>query len=422
MSMESGKKGTIVALYGIGGLYNYGCEAIVRGTTFLLQQANPNVYIIYYTPRKSEDEKIIADLGIEVKQIVSRHLSLWKRIYNKISKKMYSAKRFSIEDFDNIVASCDILVSIGGDIYTIPEYLRKQNKYNYYNSLIEIGKRIEAERKKMIIIGASIGPFGEYKAAVEYYKTGLSKVNLILAREKQCIDYLNSIGAGQNTMFMPDPAFYVRVVGSDSDVGVAAMHHKEISNKEQYVGINLSPLSLIEVYGEVTEEESMSQVYMIQSVMDATGLEAMLIPHVLSPNENDNDYKYLKKVYERMDSEHQKNTILVKPESFLDVKNYVHKCRFVIAARMHCAVNSLCEGVPVLLLSYSSKSIGMAEYVYGNRNWVLPLKSSIQEIIDKAVELNSQSDILSVRIQESIKQIRTNLYKNTAFIKLCEYL
>ena len=36
-----------VLLIGIGGVYNYGCEAIVRGTVNILKSINPEVKISY---------------------------------------------------------------------------------------------------------------------------------------------------------------------------------------------------------------------------------------------------------------------------------------------------------------------------------------------------------------------------------------
>ena len=42
---------------------------------------------------------------------------------------------------------------------------------------------------------------------------------------------------------------------------------------------------------------------------------------------------------------------------------------------MHCAINAVTRGCPTLLLSYSEKAKGMAEFIYGNRNAVVDLNS-----------------------------------------------
>ena len=166
-------KGKVTGLYGINGLYNYGCEAIVRGTVRLLRLADPEAEIIYFSTRKDEDEKAIKDLGIEVRQINRRHLSIPERGINKIRREMAIPKQINDEDFAAVLDACDTVISIGGDIYTIPGYLREKKRYTYFNKMIEFGNLAKKKGKKLIIIGASIGPFGQFEPAVKYYKDGL---------------------------------------------------------------------------------------------------------------------------------------------------------------------------------------------------------------------------------------------------------
>ena len=44
-----------VLLIGIGGVYNYGCEAIVRGTVNILKSINPEVKISYASYNYEDD-------------------------------------------------------------------------------------------------------------------------------------------------------------------------------------------------------------------------------------------------------------------------------------------------------------------------------------------------------------------------------
>ena len=50
------------------------------------------------------------------------------------------------------------------------------------------------------------------------------------------------------------------------------------------------------------------------------------------------------------------------------------QCKFVIAARMHCAVNASIEGIPTIFLTYSQKSKGMAQFIYGSENLCIPMQ------------------------------------------------
>ena len=80
---------------------------------------------------------------------------------------------------------------------------------------------------------------------------------------------------------------------------------------------------------------------------------------------------------------------------------------------MHCAINSISIGIPTIFLAYSRKAYGMSEYIYGNSNWVIPLKNSNEELIPKINEL--------IHINKNlIKKSRLNLNINEDIKKLLE--
>lgn len=407
------KNTKVVALYGIDGLYNYGCEAIVRGTTAILREANPNNQIVYFSPRKEEDENKIKDLGIEVRQVELCKLGILQRIVNKALRKLKVSIQIPNVSYKKIADECDVLVSIGGDIYTIPKHVRKQKRYYFYNPLIEMGKCAKEQGKKLIIMGASIGPFGNYAPAVNYYRKNLSTSDLILAREEKCVEYLNTIGVDTKISFMLDPAFFV--------TGEKGNLPKNDFEKNHF-GVNLSALSLSEINGEVSDTEIQKQARWIEQIIEQTGLQALLIPHVFSKNKVDNDYEHLKNVANNIAEEYKSKVLLVEPTSFLDAKKYIKSCKFVIAARMHCAVNSMCESVPAILLSYSDKSVGMAELIYGNKNWVLPLESKGNEIVRRATEMNRQAEELSANLKRRITEMTNSLKKEESYKYLKELI
>ena len=67
---------------------------------------------------------------------------------------------------------------------------------------------------------------------------------------------------------------------------------------------------------------------------------------------------------------------------FIGTKEILSNCDIVIAARMHCAINAVSLNVPTIFLAYSKKAEGMAEYVYGDNRWTLPLKEFDENIIE----------------------------------------
>ena len=96
-----------------------------------------------------------------------------------------------------------------------------------------------------------------------------NKYKMILCREEESIGYLKSLGL-KNVLFFPDPAFQIR-------------GELEAESKK-YIGVNLSPLSLIELYGNINEDQSIKLATILDKLYKKTGIELMFIPHVLSPD------------------------------------------------------------------------------------------------------------------------------------------
>ena len=397
-----------IALYGIAGLYNYGCEAIVRGTEIFLHTIWPEADIVYYSKQYESDKRVISDINVSVIR-QNRDYTLVERCINKgfrIAEIPYSIGDSSQKQVVN--ESFDIVVSIGGDIYTIPKYLLNRKKYPYYNKLVKLGDTVLKTKTKLLIFGASIGPFGNYQKAINYYARHLRNVDLIIAREKKTVEYLQGLEVKRNVKLLPDPAFLVTL-------------EEEYNVNPEYIGINFSPLSFREIYGNVSDEYIESLVAYIIKLHTSLNRKLMLIPHVISPtSENDNDLLFMEKIVQKIPDTYNSQIIITNPRSFLEAKRELRKCKVVIAARMHCAINALSEGVPTLLLSYSEKSKGMTEFVYGDDKWVVPLDKTMSGVTRKLLELLENEDSLRNYLKKRIKDIRKMYFNNSIYSEMQE--
>ena len=383
---------TSIGLFGISGVYNFGCEAIVRGSYKFLRDLYPDSRIVYYTYNYDYDKERLNDIDIEIVPIV-RTIKLWKRIVNLILRKFNIGYQFLMFDATRIANEIDVLVSIGGDIYTIPQYLRERDVYPYHNELIDLANICLKAGKKVWIYGASIGPFGSNKNAVEYYVKNLSKYEKIICREQISVDYLHSIGV-HNTLFMPDPAF---LVAGNTD-----------ENKERrYIGINLSALSLKETIGENHDEKIKELADFIVALYYNLKQPIMFLPHVVfGDGENDNDFLFMNRIYEVLPEE-VKNNVEIADYSggFIGIKHSLRQCCLVVSARMHCCVNAIHENIPTFFLVYSQKAKGMCQYVYGHEKWTLDITQVNGESIEKIKELYSDCQQVSVYLEQRNREI-----------------
>ena len=384
-----------IGLYGIYGTYNFGCEAIVRGAVKFIRNNFDSCEIVYFSYSYEFDRKALSDLDIRIVPVENKRTFI-VRVINKMFSIMNFEKRIFTIPFKKIMDQVDIIFSIGGDIYTIPAYLREKKKYPYYNHLVDFCNEAVSCDKRIIVYGASVGPFGSYKKAVDYYVKNLSKYEKILCREQDSVDYLKKLGL-DNMIFFPDPAFTVRQEQAE-----------EV--KQQYIGVNLSPLSLNETNGSYGEQEIKSMASLMDRLIKETNENLLFIPHVISENPNDNDYIFLKKVYEVM-SYKENVSFADHSGGFLGIKKQLRECKIVISARMHCAINAVCENVPTIFLSYSQKSIGMCKYVYGNEKWVIKLKNINTDLMSKVKELlNNRNEVCKVLVDRNrgIQEYITN--------------
>ena len=395
-----------IGVYGIDGLYNYGCEAIIRGTVAVIRSLALECNITYYSRRADKDRERVADLNIKIKQIKHRP-SIIGRIANRGLRAFNIKYRIPFDNYKLICDESDVVFSIGGDVFTIPAHIREYQSYEYYNNLVQFGEYIKQRNKKLIIFGASIGPFGNYEKAKQYYFAHLKTADLIVSREKNTMEYLKENGICANIVFYPDPAFFV--TGEQSEVEAE-------TNIRGCIGLNLSPLSLSEIYGNVTKIQKQKLADLISHIAKSTRRNILLIPHVISPvNQMDNDLYFLTEIYALIDDEIKKSVkILNNAGGYIQTKNYLRSCDIVIAARMHCAINAMCEAVPSILLSYSEKSKGIAEFVYRNDNWVLPFNKLETDLLDKINQMLAQRDELYNYLKEKIEDIHNSkIYADT---------
>lgn len=376
-----------VLLIGILGVYNYGCEAIIRGTVEILRKINPNIEISYASYDYFNDKKILKDLDIN---IIKRPSKFKKVTFQNIVWKLIKTIGFHFNrpyDSTKWVNNFDTIFSIGGDMYTLG------SKGQYKKDLPEFFEKCQELGLRYVLWGASVGPFDANPEALDFYKTHLKKTDLIVAREYSTIDYLKSIGITSNVVYAPDPAYFVPI---PKGLLSSKQNNKDECKK---IGINLSPLSASHHYKDVSEAIR-QQASTITHLISDYNYQITLIPHVISSRYWEDDLSYLYKIYDEIPIRlRNKINIIESNPGFVGLKNVLKTLDFVIAARMHCAVNAICCNVPVLFLSYSSKAKGMAKLVYGDDSRVIPITQFqdvkfLHDVIDSkdCISINSIKD------------------------------
>jgi polysaccharide pyruvyl transferase WcaK-like protein len=392
-------------LIGIGGVYNYGCEAQVRGSEIIIHREYPTADIIYASRRPVDDHARLCSSQVK---IVERS-KLGKYSIKNISRKLLSiigVKWSPMQDSLQLLNDIDAVFSIGGDRYTLGP------TGNYSFSLPKFGDATLRHGLLYVLWGVSVGPFSENSQVEKVFARHLKRLSLITARESVTVNYLKSLGVSDNVVACSDPAFVVA---------------PEIVKDHSYkcnsltIGINLSPLS--SQYSQCSVDESiLMQARAIESLIKTHSARIVLIPHVICDfDEGDDDRRYLRRVMQSIAPEYRIDVRLFDMDrGFIDTKRELINCDLIIAARMHCAINALTAHVPTIFLSYSPKALGMSQYVYGNRDWVITLDDfASYNVLEKKVKLmKAQESEIRAYLAKRIPEIQQDAFRPMNRLKL----
>ena len=381
-------------LYGVGGVCNYGCEAIVRGTAILIRKKWPEAIITYVTPRLNDDINRLRGTGIEILPIKEYRRYEPKKIIRKAASLLSLPWDPFMERLEYL-NGVDVVLSIGGDLYTLAA-----DGIGYARKLIQFGESVMRKNKKFIIWGASIGPFEKNEKAKKAYVEHLRRVDLITVREPLTIHYLAQLGLTENVVQCADPAFFLNNSTFDGPV----------NNKRLRIGINYSPLSASYALENWNEQDVVSkQIEVLCKLIERFNADVALIPHVINPSEPvDDDYAYLKNIEAKIPNGFLDRVHFVDNDpGFIGLRDVLESCDIVIAARMHCAINAISRGIPTIFISYSAKSEGMVKYVYDNSEWIVSLHETASgALIDKVNMMVHQKRKIREHLIQRIPNIK----------------
>ena len=392
-----------ILLIGIGGVYNYGCEAIVRGTERVLHEQWPEARIVYASCRPAEDGARLRGCPVEIvpRKCIGRYSA------RNVLRKLLSGAGiawYPISDPPAMADGYDAVLSIGGDIYTV-----RPNGVGH-RGFLRFGDECEKRGVPYVLWGASVGPFPQGSETERVFTEHLKNISLIAVREPATVDYLRARGICDNVVPCADPAY---VVAPEITAGPVPERHRLT------IGVNLSPLSALHA-GYSLEESLQVQARTLQALIEALDLQVVLIPHVVCERvERDDDWRYLQRLGRAMGSEYQGSvTLLGHDLGFVGTKMELRKCDLVLAARMHCAINALAAHVPTILLSYSRKAVGMCQYVYGNSEWTVPLTEFLPDhILRKLGKLMGQIDETRGYLAKRIPEIQDAAFRPARALK-----
>ncbi|WP_195250731.1 polysaccharide pyruvyl transferase family protein [Romboutsia sp. 1001713B170207_170306_H8] len=337
-----------IVLYSHSGSKNHGCEAIVRGTSKILDGICEMKLLSH-----AEDE----DIKYKVNEIID--VKAGKNPINKKSMSFFNA--YLSLKIKNDTAKMDVLqftdgkkyidentiaFAIGGDTYC----------YSDVQNHVELHKMYGEKAYKTVLWGCSVEPklMEEPKIAKD-----IESYSLIVTRESISYGALNKVN--KNTKLYPDPAFNLDKLELDLPCGF---------KENDTIGINLSPLIIRkETYEGITMKNYEN---LISYILKNTTSNIALIPHVIW--ESNDDREPLRALYDKFKKTDR--VIMIDDCNCMELKGYISRCKLFIGARTHATIAAYSTCVPTLVIGYSVKARGIAKDIFGTyENYVLPVQS-----------------------------------------------
>lgn len=324
---------------------NHGCEAIVRSTQALFQ-----VKPILVSSAPEEDKCYHVDKITTLNGKRTPTPSILEKMGCVVTRRFLKSEAYGYRvraKYEVADAPLDaIACSIGGDNYCYGD------AYNLY--LESLNRQLHKRGIKTVLWGCSIEP----QMVTEAMKKDFARYDLIVARES--ISYRLLKECNSNTIFACDPAFTL---------------HKEILPLPEgfipgkTIGINLSPLIQKNEQRKGITFENYHKL--IQYILDNTDYSVALIPHVVSPG-NDDREAMQPLLYEYRSTE---RVFMIEDCNCEQLKGYIARCKLFIGARTHATIAAYSTCVPTLVIGYSTKATGIARDLFGtDENYVLPVQ------------------------------------------------
>ncbi len=323
------------------GSFNHGCEAIVRGSVNIIDNADPNAGFVLSSFLPETDSGIIE---VEKRTFATRSLTLFEKLVSAFYVKVCHSEDYALKKmYSDVVAQaqdCDVCLSVGGDTYC----------YGDNHGIQVLTRELKKSGKKVVLWGASVGEEDLSEEKLQSFKD----FDAIFTRESLTYDLLKNKNANENIFLNPDPAF--------------CMERDEVEpikgfTKENTLGLNVSPL--VERYNPQITQVT---VDFIKYVLENTTLKILLVPHVIE--NGNNDYDYMMKFYEEF-KDSGRIEILPPDLNAKQYKGYIANTRFFVGARTHATIAAYSSGVPTAVLGYSVKSRGLAKDLFGKEQYVL---------------------------------------------------
>lgn len=339
-----------ILLYGHGGAYNHGAEAIVRSSVPIFRNANCPILLSTHFPEQDRafgldklvDRLIPADFSL----VSQERKAITFEEKSQIARSIYKE---ALSEIDKET----ICIGIGGDNYCYPNWHRQSIFH----------QRAKEMHGKSVLWGCSIQP----EMIDEHMTEVLQNHDRIYARESLTLAALQKHGI-QKVVLQKDPAFSLtpEVIHLPTGFGLHT------------VALNISPLILRR------QRSLLSYFVETARLLLKRADTLLLVPHVTMPV--DDDREALTALVQMLSEQEQTRLCWIPDTANAAQRKYlISCCDMLVCCRTHASIAGYSSRVPTLVVGYSIKSQGVGLDLRMEQ-WVIPAEMGV-DLPKRAVEL-----------------------------------
>ena len=263
----------------------------------------------------------------------------------------------------------------------------------------------------------AMGSFNDFFNRI-YAKIILPKLELLCARGDITMDNLKGIGVADKAVLCADGAFTME----DTEESFKKVNERTLKDSfynENVVGVSLSSV----VYKKCKKLGINYRGIMVKFIdyLTSKGYNVLLIANaarINSEKPRNNDLMICDSVYEHI-KDRSKVRWYHEEMDAEEIREYIGRCRFLVASRFHAMIGALERKVPVLLIGWSHKykevldMFGLGEYAFDySEMGKSSVKDSVKSLVREFKKLEKDETGIKELIDVHYDEVMKSSYRN----------
>jgi len=212
--------------------------------------------------------------------------------------------------------------------------------------------------KKTAIFGCGFKKF-RFRITEKLAPYIMSKIDLVILREKRSYNYLHSLGVPANKIDLkPDPAFLMKAA-DDSEIDRIFEKERLITDEKPLIGMIALRRSIHfnnffeHIHNEEEKYWKLMEFFarMVEIIIETTSGKAVFIPHSIGKSYKTDDRVCARDIKSKM-KKNVEHVILIENEyDAITLKGFIQRLDFLVSQRLHAVIGAGSVGTPFLMIT-----------------------------------------------------------------------